>query len=105
MNVAEWILVALLSTALLIFLILGIVLVAGLIGVTKEAKKVIVKGQDIADNANGIVSNVKGMTSIGGVVQTFVDKYVEPKVDERIKKNEKAKDAKERRNNGRREED
>ena len=85
MNVAEWILVVILSVTLLVFLILGIVLVVGLIGVTKEAKKVIVKSQDIADNANGIVSNVKGMTSIGGVVQTFVDKYVEPKVKEKKK--------------------
>lgn len=91
MNVAEWILVVLLSITLLIFLILGCILVAGLIGVTKEAKKVIEKGQDIADNANGIVSNVKGMTSIGGVVQTFVDKYVEPKVKEKVKQAEKSK--------------
>lgn len=89
MNVAEWILVALLSITLFVFLILGIILVTGLIGVTKEAKKVIVKSQDIADNANGIVSNVKGMTSIGGVVQTFVDKYVEPKVKEKIKEEKK----------------
>lgn len=91
MNVAEWILVVILSVTLLVFLILGIVLVVGLIGVTKEAKKVIVKSQDIADNANGIVSNVKGMTSIGGVVQTFVDKYVEPKVKEKVKEANKAK--------------
>lgn len=89
MNVAEWILVALLSVTLFVFLILGIILVSGLIGVTKEAKKVIVKGQDIADNANGIVSNVKGMTSVGGVVQTFVDKYVEPKLKEKIKEEKK----------------
>jgi hypothetical protein len=91
MNVAEWILVVILSVTLLVFLILGIVLVVGLIGVTKEAKKVIVKSQDIADNANGIVSNVKGMTSIGGVVQTFVDKYVEPKVKEKVKEANKTK--------------
>ncbi|MBQ3470351.1 hypothetical protein IJH23_01380 [Candidatus Saccharibacteria bacterium] len=91
MNVAEWVLVVILSVTLLVFLILGIVLVVGLIGVTKEAKKVIVKSQDIADNANGIVSNVKGMTSIGGVVQTFVDKYVEPKVKEKVKEANKTK--------------
>lgn len=91
MNTAEWILVALLSTALLIFIILGIVLVAKLIGITKEAKKIVVKGQDIAENANGIVNNVKGMTSIGGIVQTFADKYVDPK----YKKIKEKKDGKE----------
>lgn len=80
MNVAEWILVAILSITLLIFLIVGIVLIVKLLGVADEARKMVEKGQDIADNANGIVQNVKGMTSIGGVVQTFVDKYVEPKL-------------------------
>ena len=66
MNVAEWILVAILSLTLLIFLIVGIVLIIKLIGLTGDARKVVIKSQDIADNANGIVNNVKGMTSIGG---------------------------------------
>ena len=79
MNTAEWILVAFLSCALLVLIILSIILVAKLIGITKEAKKIVMKGQDIADNANGIVANVKGMTSIGGVVQTFADKFIDPK--------------------------
>ena len=81
MNVAEWILVVFLSVALFIFLILGIVLLAKLIGITKEAKKIIIKGQDIADNANGIVENVKDLTSAGGVVKSFTEKFVhnEPK--------------------------
>lgn len=85
MNVAEWILVAFLSVALLVFLILAIVLTIKLIGITKEAKKIIVKGQDIADNANGIVENVKDLTSVGGVVKTFTDKFVhnEPKGKEK----------------------
>ena len=80
MNVAEWILVVILSVTLFVFLVLGIILIAKLLGLIDEARKVVVKGQDIADNANGVVSNVRGMTSIGGVVQTFVDKYVEPKL-------------------------
>ncbi len=75
MNVAEWILVIFLSVALLVFLILGIVLLAKLIGITKEAKKIIIKGQDIAENANGVVENVKDMTSIGVVVKSFADKF------------------------------
>ena len=89
MNTAEWILVAFLSTALLIFIILGIILLAKLIGITKEAKKIIIKGQDIAENANDVVTNVKGMTSIGGVVQTFADKYIDPKYKKKEKKDGK----------------
>lgn len=86
MNVAEWILVVILSVTLLIFLIIGIILMVKLLGIADEAKRVVIKSQDIAENANGVVSNVRGMTSIGGVVQTFVDNYVEPK----LKKDKKA---------------
>jgi hypothetical protein len=89
MNVAEWILVVILSVTLFIFLVVGIILIVKLLGIADEAKKVVVRSQDIADNANGIVSNVRGMTSIGGVVQTFVDKYVEPKMKEKVKNTKK----------------
>lgn len=85
MNVAEWILVVILSVTLFIFLVVGIILMVKLLGIADEAKRVVIKGQDIAENANGVVSNVRGMTSIGGVVQTFVDKYVEPKMKEKAK--------------------
>ncbi|MBQ3413379.1 hypothetical protein IJH33_00790 [Candidatus Saccharibacteria bacterium] len=80
MNVAEWILVVILCVTLFIFLVVGIILMIKLLGVTEEAHEVIIKSKDIADNANGIVNNVRGMTSFGGVVETFVDKYVEPKL-------------------------
>ena len=70
MNIAEWILVIFLSIALLIFLILAIVLVAKLIGVTKEVKKIVITGQGIADN-------VKDLSSVGGIVKTFAKKYTE----------------------------
>ena len=86
MNVAEWILVVILSVTLFIFLVIGIILMVKLLGIADEAKRVVIKSQDIAENANGVVSNVRGMTSIGGVVQTFVDKYVEPKMKEKVKK-------------------
>ncbi len=85
MNVAEWILVAILSITLFIFLIVGIILIIKLIGLTKEVGKVVEEGQDIAENANGIVSNVKGMTSIGGTVEMFVDSYVNPRLKKIIK--------------------
>lgn len=88
MNVAEWILVVILSVTLLIFLIVGIILFVKLIDVSKEMKKVMVESQDIAKNANGIVSNVKGMTSIGGTMEMFVDKYINPKLKEKIKERE-----------------
>ena len=94
MNAAEWILVAILSVTLFVFLIVGIILVVKLIGLTKEIKEVVIEGQDIAKNANGIVSNVKGMTSIGGTVEMFVDKYVNPKLKEKLRENKAKKEEK-----------
>ena len=84
MNVAEWILVAILSITLFVFLIVGIVLFIKLIDLSKETKEVVKESKDIARNANGIVSNVKGMTSIGGTMEMFVDKYINPKLKEKI---------------------
>lgn len=95
MDVAEWIIVAILSTTLLVFLIVGIVLIVKLIGLTKEAKEVVAESRDIAKNTNGIVSNIKGMTSIGGTVEMFVDKYVNPKLKSKIEKSQKEEKAKE----------
>ena len=91
MNVAEWIIVAILSTTLMVLLILAIVLIMKLIGLSKEVEKVVVEGQDIAKNANGIVSNVKGMTSIGGTMEMFVDKYINPKLKSIMKEKESKK--------------
>ena len=85
MNTAEWILVVILSVTLFVFLIVGIVLLVKLIGLSKEVRKVVVEGQDIAKNANGIFSNVKGMTSIGGTMEMVVDNYITPKIKEKIK--------------------
>ena len=91
MNTAEWILVVILSVTLFVFLIIGIVFLVMLIKLTKEAKKVVIKSQDIAENANGIVSNVKGMTSIGGTIEMFDDKYIKPKLKEKIKEEKDGK--------------
>ena len=91
MNVAEWIIVAILSITLMVLLILAIVLIVKLIGLSKEVEKVVVEGQDIAKNANGIVSNVKGMTSIGGTMEMFVDKYINPKLKSIMKEKESKK--------------
>ena len=92
MNTAEWILVVILSVTLFVFLIIGIVLLVRLISLSKEVEKVIVEGQDIAKNANGIVSNVKGMTSIGGTVELFVDKYINSKLKDKPKEEKEKKD-------------
>ncbi len=94
MNTAEWILVAILSVTLFIFLIVGIILVIKLISLSKEVKKVVVEGQDIAKNTNGIVSNVKGMTAIGGTMEMFVDKYINPKLKEKMKDAKKEEEKK-----------
>lgn len=96
MNVAEWIIVAILSITLFLFLAVGIVLIVKLINLSKEVEKIVIEGQDIAKNANGIVSNVKGMTSIGGTMEMFVDKYINPRLKDKLKekKKEEAKDGK-----------
>ena len=91
MNVAEWIIVAILSITLLVFLILGIVLIVKLINLTKEAREVVIESQDIAKNTNGIVMNLKGMTSIGGTVEMFVDKYINPKLKSKLKETKERK--------------
>lgn len=85
MNVAEWIIVAILSITLFVFLIVGIILLVKLVDLSKEVKKVVVEGQDIARNTNGIVSNVRGMTSFGGAIEMVIDKYIMPKLRDKIK--------------------
>lgn len=77
MTVVEWILVVMLSIALLIFLIAGIVLAIKLIHLTEEAHKIIETGQQIATKADDIVDNVKGVTSVGGIVKTFANRVIE----------------------------
>lgn len=94
MDVAEWVIVIILSVTLFIFLVVGIVLMLKVFGLVDEAKRMIAKGQDIADNANGVVSNVKGMTSIGGAVEKLVDKYINQKLNDEPKKEKKEEEKK-----------
>ncbi len=77
MNIAEWILVIMLSVTLFIFLVTGIVLLVKLIRLAKEAERIVLTGQGIAAKADDIVDNVKGMTSVGGIVKTFANRVVE----------------------------
>ena len=77
MNVAEWILVVILSVTLLVFLIIGIILLVKLIKIANSAQQIVDKGQHIADKAEDIAENVKGMTSVGGLVKNFVQRYTD----------------------------
>ena len=72
MELATWILVIILSVTLFIFLVVGIILMVRLIGVTKEANKIMLQGQDIAEKADDIADNVRDMTTVGGLVKHFV---------------------------------
>ena len=51
METPAWILVFILSITLFLFLLIGIILLVKLIGVTKEAKKIMVQGQNIAEKS------------------------------------------------------
>jgi len=77
MEIATWILVVMLSVALFIFLIAGIILIVKLVQLSEEAKKIVAAGQQIASKTDDIVDNVKGMTSVGGIVKTFANRVME----------------------------
>lgn len=77
MNVAEWILVVILSVTLFIFLVIGIILLVKLIKLANSTQRIVEKGQVIADKTEDVVENVKGMTSVGGLVKTFANRYTE----------------------------
>ena len=77
METPAWILVIILSVTLFIFLVVGIILLIGLIRVTKEAKKIMIQGQGIAETASDIADNVRDFTTVGGLVRYFVDNYVD----------------------------
>jgi hypothetical protein len=77
METPAWILVIMLSVTLFIFLVVGIILIVKLISVTKEAKKIMIQGQDIAEKADDIAGNVRDMTTVGGLVKHFAESYLE----------------------------
>lgn len=94
MNTAEWIIVVILSVTLFIFLVVGIILMIKLFGVAAEVKRVAIKSQDIADNANDVVENVKGLTAVGGTVKLFVDKILNPKIKKKAQEKSEKKSKK-----------
>lgn len=76
LNVAEWIIVGILSFTLFIFLVLGIILLIKLIKISKQAKKVVETGQAVADKADDIADNIKDMTSVGGLIRGFAEESI-----------------------------
>lgn len=70
MNTAEWIIVAILSLTLFVFLILGILLLTKLLDLSRDAKHLIKqlnrianKGNTIMDDAKDTVASVKSATA------------------------------------------
>ena len=89
MEAPAWILVIFLSIALFIFLVVGIILLIGLIRLTKEAKKIMIQGQGIAETAGDIAENVRDFTTVGGLVRYFVDTYMDSPARRRRKSGKK----------------
>ena len=58
MNVAEWIIVAILSTTLLLLLILAIILIAKLIKLSKEVEKIV---DELMNNAETLAMTKENM--------------------------------------------
>lgn len=105
MEAPAWILVIFLSVALFIFLVVGIILVIALIRLTKEAKKIMIQGQGIAETAGDIADNVRDFTTVGGLVRYFVDTYTEGSARRKHKKSSAGTSAKKAKKSEEEEED
>jgi len=75
METPAWILVIFLSVALLIFLVVTTILCIKLIELTKDIRNVVMKGQDIADDVEGITRNVRNMTNVSGIIKTVLETF------------------------------
>ena len=75
METPAWILVIFLSVTLLIFLIVSTILCIKLIELTKDVRNVVLKGQDIADDIEGISRNVRNMTNVSGIIKTVLETF------------------------------
>lgn len=94
MNVAEWIIVGILSTTLLVFLILGILVFTKFRELAEEARKVMVKSQDAVDAATDVVENVRDFTSVGKIVKKIVGDTVTMDEKQSKKSKKESKDDK-----------
>ncbi len=86
MDTAEWIIVGILAGTLFVFLICGIIFLIKLIGLTKEAKKVAITAQSIAqkadDVAGDVAENVRRVTyasTFSSLANLIKDRYNEAK--------------------------
>ena len=67
MNTAEWIIMVILAATLFIFLLLGIIVLVKIMKLIKETRHFIETGQEFADKATGVASNLYDMTLVGGL--------------------------------------
>ncbi len=76
MNVAEWIIVGILSATLFIFLIVGTVFFVKAIKFVNHLNCIAKSGQDLAEKANHIADSFKGFGAafVGGVVNALSNK-------------------------------
>ena len=72
MNTAEWILVAILSMTLLVFLVVGIIFLVKFIHLLSEIEIMVQTGQSIAEKADDVADNLKDMTSVGPLARSLV---------------------------------
>ena len=72
MNTAEWILVAILSMTLLVFLVVGIIFLVKFIHLLSEIEIMVQTGQSIAEKADDVADNIKDMTSVGPLAKSLV---------------------------------
>lgn len=105
MNTAEWIIVAILSLTLFVFLILGILLLTKLLDLSRDTKHLIKqlnrianKGNNIMDDARDTVAGVKSaasstsktikkdITTTTGAIKDAVVSAVEKKINDKTKK-------------------
>ena len=71
MNTAEWILVAILSMTLLVFLVVGIIFLVKFIHLLSEIEIMVQTGQSIAEKADDVADNLKD-TSVGPLARSLV---------------------------------
>ena len=104
MDTAEWIIVAILSLTLFVFLILGILLLTKLLDLSRDAKhlmkqlnRIVAKGNTIMDDAKDTVAGVKStaastgktvkkdVTATTGAIKDAVVSAVENKLHDKAK--------------------
>jgi hypothetical protein len=71
LNDAAQILVIILSVTLIVFLILGIVLLAKLVGISNRIKKIATAVEETVDNIHDVIKGVKAVVTPAAVAQAI----------------------------------